>query len=267
NPVDRGAERIHLGEGGRGSRRFRGDVRQEVRLTGRVVPTVVAALGGDHRRESDAGSGRARHSARPPSRGRAAQLSRPRQRRHRLQAARDTRDRPPARRHAPPARRRLEPRTSSPGRARGRRRRGGRAGTRTRAGTVRPNRHGCPGGRRSRLVGTSAGLARRATGRRPRRATQRLETRRPRRRTEEGANMSDERPLTGKIALVAGATRGAGRAIAVELARAGAYVYATGRSSRVNGPSEIDRPETIEETGERMAAAGGEGVALRVDHL
>ncbi|HLR84402.1 MAG TPA: SDR family oxidoreductase [Nocardioidaceae bacterium] len=79
--------------------------------------------------------------------------------------------------------------------------------------------------------------------------------------------MSDERPLTGKIALVAGATRGAGRAIAVELARAGAYVYATGRSSRVNGPSEIDRPETIEETGERMAAAGGEGVALRVDHL
>lgn len=79
--------------------------------------------------------------------------------------------------------------------------------------------------------------------------------------------MSDERPLTGKVALVAGATRGAGRAIAVELARAGAYVYATGRSSRANGPSEIDRPETIEETGERMSAAGGVGVALRVDHL
>ena len=79
--------------------------------------------------------------------------------------------------------------------------------------------------------------------------------------------MSDERPLTGKVALVAGATRGAGRAIAVELARAGAYVYATGRSSRANGPSEIDRPETIEETGERIAAAGGGGVALRVDHL
>ena len=78
--------------------------------------------------------------------------------------------------------------------------------------------------------------------------------------------MSDERPLSGKVALVAGATRGAGRAIAVELARAGAYVYATGRSSRVDGPSEIDRPETIEETGERIAAAGS-GTALRVDHL
>ena len=68
------------------------------------------------------------------------------------------------------------------------------------------------------------------------------------------------------VALVAGATRGAGRAIAVELARAGFHVYATGRSSRVSGPSEIDRPETIEETGELMAAAGGEGSALVVDH-
>jgi NAD(P)-dependent dehydrogenase (short-subunit alcohol dehydrogenase family) len=72
--------------------------------------------------------------------------------------------------------------------------------------------------------------------------------------------------LTGRVALVAGATRGAGRAIAVELARAGAVVYATGRSSRA-GRSEIDRPETIEETGELIAAAGGAGVALRVDHL
>ncbi|EME19906.1 SDR family oxidoreductase [Rhodococcus triatomae] len=71
--------------------------------------------------------------------------------------------------------------------------------------------------------------------------------------------------LHGKVALVAGATRGAGRAIAVELARAGAFVYATGRSSRA-GRSEIDRPETIEETGELVAAAGA-GVALRVDHL
>jgi NAD(P)-dependent dehydrogenase (short-subunit alcohol dehydrogenase family) len=51
------------------------------------------------------------------------------------------------------------------------------------------------------------------------------------------------------------------------LARAGAYVYATGRSSRVHGRSEIDRPETIEETGDLMVAAGGEGRALRVDHL
>ena len=63
--------------------------------------------------------------------------------------------------------------------------------------------------------------------------------------------MADDTPLAGKVALVAGATRGAGRAIAVELARAGAYVYATGRSSRVAGPSELDRPETIEETGGR----------------
>ena len=76
-----------------------------------------------------------------------------------------------------------------------------------------------------------------------------------------------ETPLEGQVALVAGATRGAGRAIAVELARAGAFVYATGRSSRAHGRSEIDRPETIEETGELMAAAGGAGVALRVDHL
>src|SRR5262249_54111815 len=82
--------------------------------------------------------------------------------------------------------------------------------------------------------------------------------------------MSDhtvDRPLWGRVALVAGATRGAGRAIAVELCRAGAYVYATGRSSRVSGPSELDRPETIEETEEQMLATGGAGVALRVDHL
>ena len=75
-----------------------------------------------------------------------------------------------------------------------------------------------------------------------------------------------ESPLSGQVALVAGATRGAGRAIAVELARAGFYVYATGRSSRASGPSEMGRPETIEETGELIAAAGGEGSALVVDH-
>jgi NAD(P)-dependent dehydrogenase (short-subunit alcohol dehydrogenase family) len=69
-----------------------------------------------------------------------------------------------------------------------------------------------------------------------------------------------------RVALVAGATRGAGRAIAVELARAGLFVYATGRSSRATGPSEIDRPETIEETGELMASAGADGTALVVDH-
>jgi NAD(P)-dependent dehydrogenase (short-subunit alcohol dehydrogenase family) len=69
-----------------------------------------------------------------------------------------------------------------------------------------------------------------------------------------------------RVALVAGATRGAGRAIAVELARAGLFVYATGRSSRASGPSEIGRPETIEETGELMGSAGGDGAALVVDH-
>ncbi|WP_435203284.1 SDR family oxidoreductase [Janibacter sp. GS2] len=76
----------------------------------------------------------------------------------------------------------------------------------------------------------------------------------------------DDSPLAGRVALVAGATRGAGRALAVELARAGAFVYATGRSSRTSGASEIARPETIEGTLERISAAGGTGIALRVDH-
>lgn len=74
------------------------------------------------------------------------------------------------------------------------------------------------------------------------------------------------KPLAGKIALVAGATRGAGRQIAVQLGAAGATVYATGRSSRA-GRSELDRPETIEETAELVTAAGGTGIAVRVDHL
>ena len=78
--------------------------------------------------------------------------------------------------------------------------------------------------------------------------------------------MNQRGPLTARVALVAGATRGAGRAIAVELARAGAYVYATGRSSRSSGRSEIDRPETIEETGDAIEAADGAGSALVVDH-
>lgn len=72
--------------------------------------------------------------------------------------------------------------------------------------------------------------------------------------------------LAGKIALVAGATRGAGRGIAVELAAAGATVYATGRSVR-GQPSEYGRPETIEETAELIAAAGGRGIAVQCDHL
>jgi NAD(P)-dependent dehydrogenase (short-subunit alcohol dehydrogenase family) len=69
-----------------------------------------------------------------------------------------------------------------------------------------------------------------------------------------------------RVALVAGATRGAGRAIAIELARAGLYVYATGRSSRVSGRSDLDRPETIEETGDLIVADGGAGAAVVVDH-
>lgn len=76
-----------------------------------------------------------------------------------------------------------------------------------------------------------------------------------------------DRSLSRKVALVAGASRGAERALAVELARAGAYVYATGRSSRVTGRSEMDRPETIEETGELMQDVAGVGSAMRVDHL
>lgn len=72
--------------------------------------------------------------------------------------------------------------------------------------------------------------------------------------------------LEGKVALVDGATRGAGRAIAVELSRAGAYVYATGRSSKEFGPSDMGRPETIEETEEMIHSAGGKGVSIRVDH-
>jgi NAD(P)-dependent dehydrogenase (short-subunit alcohol dehydrogenase family) len=72
--------------------------------------------------------------------------------------------------------------------------------------------------------------------------------------------------LRGRVALVAGATRGAGRGIAVELGAAGATVYVTGRSTRERR-SEIDRPETIEETADLVDAAGGQGIAVQVDHL
>ena len=74
------------------------------------------------------------------------------------------------------------------------------------------------------------------------------------------------RPLDGKVALVAGATRGGGRGIAVALGEAGATVYATGRSTRERR-SEVDRPETIEETAALVSEAGGEGIAVAVDHL
>jgi NAD(P)-dependent dehydrogenase (short-subunit alcohol dehydrogenase family) len=72
--------------------------------------------------------------------------------------------------------------------------------------------------------------------------------------------------LQGKIALVAGATRGAGRGIAVELGAAGATVYVTGRTTR-RKQSEYRRPETIEETAELVTQAGGKGIAAGLDHL
>lgn len=73
-------------------------------------------------------------------------------------------------------------------------------------------------------------------------------------------------PLKGKVALVAGATRGAGRGIAVELGAAGATVYVTGRSTRERR-SEYDRPETIEDTADLVTEAGGNGIAVPTDHL
>jgi NAD(P)-dependent dehydrogenase (short-subunit alcohol dehydrogenase family) len=73
-------------------------------------------------------------------------------------------------------------------------------------------------------------------------------------------------PLAGRVALVAGGTRGAGRGIAVELGAAGATVYVTGRTSG-SARSEINRPETIEETAALVDEAGGRGIPVRVDHL
>ena len=74
-----------------------------------------------------------------------------------------------------------------------------------------------------------------------------------------------EQPLAGQVALVAGATRGAGRGIARELAAAGAKVYCTGRST-IGRPATPGRPETIDETAQLIMDAGGAAVAVRVDH-
>jgi NAD(P)-dependent dehydrogenase (short-subunit alcohol dehydrogenase family) len=76
---------------------------------------------------------------------------------------------------------------------------------------------------------------------------------------------NDERPLAGQVAVVAGGTRGGGRGIAVELGAGGATVYVTGRSSSA-GRSDLDRPETIEQTAAAVTAAGGLGIPVRVDH-
>jgi NAD(P)-dependent dehydrogenase (short-subunit alcohol dehydrogenase family) len=74
--------------------------------------------------------------------------------------------------------------------------------------------------------------------------------------------------LRGRVAVVAGATRGAGRGIAAALGEAGATVYCTGRSSRSGRrTSDYDRPETIEETAELVTRLGGTGIAAQVDHL
>src|SRR3954469_16442556 len=77
-----------------------------------------------------------------------------------------------------------------------------------------------------------------------------------------------KKPLDGKVAVVAGATRGAGRGIAAALGEAGATVFCTGRTSSANPiPSDYDRTETIEETAALVTELGGAGVAVAVDHL
>lgn len=73
------------------------------------------------------------------------------------------------------------------------------------------------------------------------------------------------KPLAGKVAVVAGATRGAGRGIATALGEAGATVYCTGRSV-AGAPGMANRPETIHETADIVTARGGRGIAVRADH-
>ncbi len=79
------------------------------------------------------------------------------------------------------------------------------------------------------------------------------------------ARKKSGRPLEGHVAVVAGATRGAGRGIARAFGEAGATVYCTGRSVRGN-PSPYGRPETIDETADMVKVAGGTAIAMRVDH-
>ncbi len=78
--------------------------------------------------------------------------------------------------------------------------------------------------------------------------------------------MTDRFPLHGRVALVAGATRGCGRAIATELGALGATVYCSGRTSRTAGASPMGRAETIEDSADRVTEAGGTGIAVRTDH-
>jgi NAD(P)-dependent dehydrogenase (short-subunit alcohol dehydrogenase family) len=92
----------------------------------------------------------------------------------------------------------------------------------------------------------------------------------PTRKSSSKAALGKARPLAEKVAVVAGATRGAGRGIARMLGEAGATVYCTGRGSREQ-PNDSDhhyarRPETIEETAEQVQSAGGSGIPVRVDH-
>src|SRR5215218_9303757 len=78
----------------------------------------------------------------------------------------------------------------------------------------------------------------------------------------------DPEALRGRLAVVAGATRGAGRGIAAALGEAGATVICTGRSSSTQAfRSDYDRDETIEETAELVTQLGGTGIAIAVDHL
>ncbi|MGD0990726.1 MAG: SDR family oxidoreductase [Candidatus Sulfotelmatobacter sp.] len=91
----------------------------------------------------------------------------------------------------------------------------------------------------------------------------------PKKGSTKVLNTIPHKKLQGKVALVAGATRGAGRGIAIALGEAGATVYCTGRSSRTNRRRNTRTPgqsETIEETAELVTAAGGEGIAIRTDH-